>query len=100
MKIVLEINQEDQKLIEELPAAFPDEVEIVRVARFDGTSDLLQVLITLSPLTLALVAKVIIEMIRSKRYNRVRTNGIEITGFTAKNTIKMLEKLMQENPNE
>ena len=100
MNIVLEIKEKDRHILDEVSSKFPNEIEIVSVIRFDGSSDLLHALITLTAITLPLVTRMIVELLRSKKHHRVTKDGMEITGFSEKNTIKMLEKLLEKEEHE
>ena len=87
MKIILEINEQDKHHLDEMLAKYPKEAEIIQVLHFDGSSDLINVLITLSATTLPLVTVIIIELIRSKKHRRIKKDGMEIVGFSEKNTL-------------
>ena len=100
MHIVLEINEKDRSLMDEFLSKYPNDVEIISVVRFDGSSDLLHAFITITTITLPLVAKIIIELIQANKHRRITKDGMEITGFSEKDTSKILEKLLEKEEHE
>jgi hypothetical protein len=89
--IELEKSSESARSIEDCEGA-----TVISSDRFDGDT-LIQAIVTLGSISIPLVAKIIIENIRSKKHVVVKHKGIEIKGLDAENTIKILEELSEND---
>lgn len=90
--ICLEMSQDDAKLLEVFKGN-EDLILISIIKRFDGVSDYIQALVTLTTISIPLVAKIIIEKIRSKKHISIKYGGIEIKGISEDNVFQVLENL-------
>lgn len=69
---------------------------VINSDRFDG-SVLLQAIVTLGTISIPLVAKIIIEKLRSNRHIVIKHKGIEIKGLDADNARKILEEIAKND---
>jgi len=100
MFIVIEILSQDEKFFDTLYKNQNSDVKITRSKKFDGESNLIDILINLSYFTIPFVAKVIIEFIKSRKHIKVKHKGIEITGLSEKTTLKVLKNILSGSKNE
>jgi hypothetical protein len=68
----------------------------VKSDRLDGDT-VLQAVITLSSVSIPLIANIIIESIRSRKHIVIKKNGITIKGIDAQNAIKILKELDEDD---
>lgn len=68
----------------------------IEASRFDGVL-VLQILAALNTVTLPLIAKLVSESIRAKRYVVVKKKGIEIKGLNASDVISVLRELKEDD---
>ena len=97
MTVVLELQQQDAGFLDALRVQHPADIELVQLHRFDGTSDIIHAIILLSVATLPAVSKVILELIRARKYHKVKYRGTEITGLSEDATLEALAKLLADN---
>lgn len=67
--------------------------ETIETKGFDGFSEVISLLVYLTPVSIPVLGKVIIEHIRSRKEIRVIHRGTEISGLSPDNVIKVLEAL-------
>lgn len=96
-KVLLEISNTYEREFLDLEQSLPGEFQIVKSNRFDGTDGLLQAIVTLSTLSIPLIAKVIIEAIRARKHVSIKVNGTTITGVSEKTVLKILEGFSRDN---
>ncbi len=93
--LTLEVLEVDHVTIKELCTSLGLESTAIRRSRFSG-GDLAVLLLTLSPLTVTAISRVILEHIRARRYIEVSCNGITLKGLSEHNTLKALEMCLTE----
>ncbi|POG04146.1 hypothetical protein BGP82_23110 [Pseudomonas putida] len=89
-KILIELDKED-----EVRANLQDllgDVVFIDAKRFDG-ADVLQILAALNTVTIPVLGKIAIERIRSNRHVVIKKDGVVVSGLSADNAIKVLNKL-------
>lgn len=91
MDCLIQLNDdtESQALLGQLPA---DACECFRSKRADAAGVLLELLIYLSPLTIPIVASVIKERIKAKKFVRVKVKGLEIHGLSEESVERILRE--------
>ena len=90
--ILVELDRKDSDFYQPLIEELDKKVTVVEASRFDGVL-VLQILASINAVTLPLLAKLISESIRAKRYVVVKKKGVEITGLSANDAIKVLREL-------
>jgi len=78
--------------LRKLEDQFPDVVRLVAARGFAGTSDTLQAVVPLVPVTMA-VLSLVATWIRAKRHMSVKVGGVEITGMSPRETERILQVL-------
>lgn len=92
--INIRTTKENKFVFNQIEEQYPDSIDFVLSKRFDGLSDIIQAIIELTPVTLPLVVDVINRNIDAKKNMSVTYNGIEIKGFSEKETINILNTIM------
>ncbi len=95
--IALEVNQQDKKVFDDLAGKNIENVKILTVKRFDGTSDLIEAIVPLTISALPFITKIILEQIRSKKHVKIKHKGMEIRGISESNVVSIVEELMKKN---
>lgn len=90
--IVIELDRKDAEFYGPLVDEMGGNVTTIETSRFDGVL-VLQILASITTITLPLVAKLISESIRAHRYVVVKRKGVEIKGLSADDAIKVLREL-------
>jgi len=97
MELMIEIKKTDLDILNDLKATSPDSVKFVKVRHFGGGTELTAAIVTLSTATITIIGKIIIEMIRAKKYIKVKVKGIEISGLSEANALSILEKYINKD---
>jgi hypothetical protein len=92
--IIINLEQSDKNTIEKLLKDNGIESEIIDKKNFNGQSEIIELICTLSTVSLPIIAKIIVERIRSRKYIEVKHKGLIIKGLSEENTVKILEKLI------
>jgi len=80
----------------ELEDRFPKDIEFIECRQIDASEMFTQVLVTLSPLTITIIAKIIIEHIRSKKAISAKYKGITLSGMSEKTVEKILMQIFSQ----
>jgi hypothetical protein len=94
--ISIQVQHDDEELLKTFNSE-PD-VDFIKLetSSFDGQSEIVTLLVTLTPMALTFLGKVISEQIKSKRYVKIIYKGVQIQGVNEKNVAKMLEEITGE----
>lgn len=98
MKIMIESNA-TREFVSNL-ISNPDEIHFISKADLLEDAAVVQAIITLTTVTLPLVANIIIEHIKAKKEITIKFNGVEIKGISEKNIKEILSSLLKENNSE
>jgi len=93
MEILLEVHKNDMVVLEEIKEVDDSASSILKVNKFGGDADLMAAVVTLSSVTIPVLGKIIVEMLRAKKYVKIKVKGIEIetSGVSEKKIISILE---------
>jgi len=94
--ISLQVHKQDSAIIEELTANLDVPVTKLETSSFDGQSEIVTLVITIAPMVLTFLGKIITEQIRARKYIKVVYNGVQIQGITEDNAAAILEKIINE----
>lgn len=72
------------------------EYEQLETSSFDGQSEIVTLVITLTPMVLGFLGKIIAEQIRSKRYVKVIYEGVQVQGISEENATKLIQKMIEK----
>lgn len=68
----------------------------IEKSNFNGQQELIELLCEVTPVAIPVIAGVVIAAIKSKRHVVVKHKGTTIQGLSEKNTLKVLEKLIDK----
>jgi len=97
--IIIEIPIEEKATIDKYLTSLHKSINYSKIKKFDGSQDILQIAITLTSITIPFIAKIIIELIRSKKPISVKFKGREIKEIICnseeeiKNILKIFKKI-------
>ena len=94
--ITIELPTVDEDVIKELTETHTSNVTVVHLKKFHGPADLTQVLIALTPLLIPVIAKIVIEQIRSRKYIVVKHKDTVVQGISEQNITQVLEQLLAD----
>ncbi len=66
---------------------------------FDGMSEVMQILVTLTTVSVPVIGKILIESIRAKSKISIKYKNIELTGLDEKEAVILIEKLDAKQKN-
>jgi len=93
-RILIEVKPDDSSVISDLEKH--DDFTVITSDRFDGDS-IVQLLVTLSTISIPLAAKMIVENIKSNKHVIVKKDGVIVKGLNADDTIKILKELEKDD---
>ena len=73
----------------------PANMQVATISRFDGRSDLLHIMVTLTPSTLASIASFLLSCIQSRAAPKIKSNSSMITIFEPDTVVPTLLQLAQ-----
>ena len=98
--ILIEVSPEEKTLIETELNNSSLKADFLNKKKFNGQTEILEVLIQLSTFSIPIIAGIIIKQITAKKHIDVKYKGLKIKGPSEKNTVKILEKIIEkENDN-
>jgi hypothetical protein len=71
--------------------------EIMQIKKFIGNAETVALIVTLSTTTITAISKIIIEKIKANKTIKVKYKGVEITGLSGDNTLKILKELCKKD---
>ena len=96
--IVLEILKEDAIEFEnEIENLTENGAIAIKSKAFQGAPEMIQLLVELTPAILATVTTISVTCIKAKKHISIKHNGIEISGISEKNALKIFEELMKND---
>lgn len=93
--IVIQIRRDDDVFFTDLRSSNPEALRIIETKGLEG-ADYINGLISLSFFTLPLVTKLLVELIRARKFVSVKVDGIELTGLSESNAKELLEQLLKD----
>ena len=96
--ISIQIQKNDTAFIEALRQAASVNPTRLETSSFDGQSEIVTLLLTLTPVLAALIGKVITEQIRARKHIKIVCRGVQIQGIDEKNAAQILKSLAETDP--
>ncbi|MFT7405703.1 hypothetical protein [Zhongshania sp.] len=94
--ISIQVQNDDEEILKTFNSEADLDFLKLETSSFDGQSEIVTLLVTLTPMALTFLGKVITEQIKSKRYVKVIYKGVQIQGVNEKNVAKILEEITGE----
>ena|SRR2546425_10602633 len=91
--ISVQVQKGDASFVAQLESIEEVKYTKLHTASFDGQSEIITLVITLTPAVLVFLAKLITEQIRARRYIKVIYKGVQIQGIDEKNAIEVLRNI-------
>jgi hypothetical protein len=96
MITILIETEPDGSSFAEFQKTFPDSIQIIASRHLDASQPPWQALVTLSYITVPLVAKILIEHIRSKKNITVKYKGVRLKGLSEATAEKILSDIIKK----
>jgi hypothetical protein len=94
--ISIQVQKHDRAIIEELTANKDMSVTKLETSSFDGQSEIVTLVITVTPMVLTFLGKILIEQIRARKYVKVVYKGVQIQGINESTVADILAKIIGE----
>ncbi|EGR0935573.1 hypothetical protein HJ107_24560 [Vibrio parahaemolyticus] len=96
-RISIQVSLEDKELIDLVNSIEEFESSCIESSSFDGQSEVMTLILSLSTLTLPLLAKIYIEHIKSKKSIKLIYKGVQVQGVSEKTILKVLKEIESED---
>lgn len=70
---------------------------LIESRKFDGSSDILTVIVAVTVPTIVAIKNIVVESIRSRKNIKIKHKNIELTGLSEDAAIKIIEELTKDN---
>jgi hypothetical protein len=95
--ISVQIQKSDSDFLELIAQDNKLEYEELETSSFDGQSEIVTLVITVTPMVLGFLGKIITAQIQSKRYIKVIYKGMQIQGMSEENATKLIQEMIEKN---
>jgi hypothetical protein len=96
VRIAVQIQKTDSEFAERLTKLQGVETTVLETSSFDGHSEIISIILTLTPVIATLVGKIVTEQIRSRRYIKIVCGGVQVQGLSEKNAESVLLALAEK----
>jgi hypothetical protein len=94
--IPIQIQKDDANTLDKFESKKDVDSVKLETSSFDGQSEIITLIVTLTPIALTFLGKVITEQIKAKKYVKVIYKGVQIQGVNEKNVAKILKEITSE----
>jgi hypothetical protein len=95
--ISVQVQKDDTKFLDAVRNASELESFELETSSFDGQSEIVTVVLTLAPMAIGLIGKLVTEQIRARRYIKIVYKGVQIQGLSDENATHLIEKLIDKS---
>lgn len=95
--ISVQVQKDDAKFLDAVRNASELESFELETSSFDGQSEIVTVVLTLAPMAIGLIGKLVTEQIRARRYIKIVYKGVQIQGLSDENATHLIEKLIEKS---
>lgn len=92
----MQVQKDDLDFFDQLNSEDSLQYTKLETSSFDGQSEVVTILLTLTPVVLTFLGKIITEQLRAKKYVKIIHKGVQIQGVDEKNAAKILKELLDE----
>ncbi len=92
--ISLQVQKDDFDFMNCLSSEKSIRYTALETSSFDGQSEIVTLLITITPMILTFLGKVISEQIKAKKYVKVVYKGVQLQGIDEKNAEKIIKSII------
>lgn len=100
--VVLEVKKSDYDFESKINTLEKNQFSITDVKKFDGSEDILRLFILILPITVPIIGKIILDLIKNKRFIKVKVKGkeLEFEGLSYNEIVKVLKSLEKNKIND
>ncbi|MDX7799011.1 hypothetical protein SJS42_10235 [Aeromonas caviae] len=95
-KISIQVWRDDKEFIELINSDKDLECTTLVTSSFDGQTEVMTLILSITSLSLSFLVKVISEQIKSKKYVKLVYKGVQIQGVSEKTILKILNEIKNE----
>jgi len=92
--ISVQVQKNDMEFINSIDSEKSVNCTILETSSFDGQSEIVTILLTVTPLVLTFLGKIISEQIKAKKHVKIIYKGVQIQGIDEKNVTKILNEIV------
>lgn len=97
--ITITLKKEEKNFFNTFIQEHPESVIVLERKMLSGDSDLIQIMIIISPTLITVLGNIIVELIKVKKSFSIKHKGVEINGITEKNAIEILQHIIELEEN-
>lgn len=96
--ISIQIQRKDQDFLSAVKAEPDIEFIELETSSFDGQSEILTLVVTLTPVVIGLIGRIISQQLKARRYVKVVYQGLQIQGLSDASATRLIESLIEKKP--
>lgn len=94
--ISIQVQKNDSNILDRFDSEKDVNTLKIESSSFDGQSEIITLIVTLTPIALTFLGKILSEQIKAKRYVKVVYKGVQIQGVDEKNVAKIIKEITSE----
>ena len=95
--ISIQVQKNDSNILDKFDSVKDVNTIKLESSSFDGQAEIITLIVTLTPIALTFLGKILSEQIRAKRYVKVVYKGVQIQGVNEKNVAKIIKEITSED---
>ena len=94
--ISIQVQKNDSNILDRFDSVKDVNTLKLESSSFDGQAEIITLIVTLTPIALTFLGKILSEQIKAKRYVKVVYKGVQIQGVNEKNVAKIIKEITSE----
>jgi hypothetical protein len=94
--ISIQVQKNDFNILDKFDSVKDVNTIKLESSSFDGQAEIITLIVTLTPIALTFLGKILSEQIKSKRYVKIVYKGVQIQGVNEKNVAKIIKEITSE----
>ncbi|UTH74201.1 hypothetical protein [Chromobacterium sp. IIBBL 290-4] len=94
--ISIQVQKNDEDFLQAMRAETEIGFVELETSSFDGQSEITTVVVTLTPLVIGLIGRIVSQQLKARRYIKVVYKGLQIQGLSDENATRLIEKLIDK----
>jgi len=95
--ISIQVQKNDSNILDKFDSVKDVNTIKLESSSFDGQAEIITLIVTLTPIALTFLGKILSEQIKAKRYVKVVYKGVQIQGVNEKNVAKIIKEITSED---
>lgn len=95
--ISIQVQKSDSNILDKFDSVKDVNTLKLESSSFDGQAEIITLIVTLTPIALTFLGKILSEQIKAKRYVKVVYKGVQIQGVNEKNVAKIIKEITSED---